>query len=121
MVRREEKRIMNDTVFGSFDPFHFVGLCFDRHILMDDSDSALARHCDGGRALRDRIHRRAEQRCVQQNGIGQTGRKFDLRGYYLGIGRNEQHIVKRQPLFDEFLIEVGIDHMPHPFEIFLVL
>ena len=49
-------RIIDHSVFGSFDGMHLPGLFFDRHILVNHADSAFAGYGYGQRALCHGVH-----------------------------------------------------------------
>ena len=61
------KRIHDDAVLASLDTFNLVDLFVDCHILMNNSDTALACDCDRETRLGNGIHSRAHHRNVQLN------------------------------------------------------
>ena len=111
MLRREEKRVDDDAVFRALNPVDVVSLVGDGHVFMDDADAALAGNGNCHRRFGHRIHCRRHQRSVQGDVLGQPGLHRDLLGKHIRFGRDQQHIVKGQPFFEEFFPRVRIDHV----------
>ncbi len=50
--------IVDDAVLGALDAIDHLCLLVDGHVSVEDSDAALARHCDGHACFGDGVHRR---------------------------------------------------------------
>ena len=100
MVRREIKRIADDAVLRALYLVHLIGLRLDCHVLVNDTDSPLACHCNGHTMLRNGIHTGAHQRNVQFDGMRQLRTELHLIGNHLRVGGNQQHVVKCDAVSD---------------------
>ena len=81
----------------ALDLIDLLRLVLDGDVAVDDADAALARHRDRHGRLCDRVHRGGGHRDVQRDPLGQSGRCVRLRRNHVGVPRQEQHIVIRQP------------------------
>ena len=82
-----------------FRALHFVDLfrlLLDRHVLVDDTESALLRHGDRQARLGHRVHRRGDDRDVESNVAGQTRGDVDEVRVKVGLRRAQQDVVKCQ-------------------------
>ena len=102
LVRRHGDRVHDHTAFGTLDLVDLGGLRLDAEILVDDANAALLRQGDGEIGLGDRIHRRAEQRDVEFNVVGQQGRHVGVTRQHVRMGGQQQHIVERQTFGQRF-------------------
>ena len=102
MIFCERERIDNDAVFGALYLVHLVCLLLDGHVLVNDTDTALP--CNGDRHLCfcDGVHRRCHHRCFQLDGTCQRCAQINHIRCYVRFCRNQQNVIKRQPLFSEF-------------------
>ncbi len=78
-----------------FDLARLVG---DRQILVHDPDAPFARDGDRGPRLGDRVHRRAEQRDVEEQLLGESGANVDLGRQDVAVSRHEEDVIERQML-----------------------
>ena len=78
MLGGKKKRICNDAVLRTFYFIDFLRLFFDRHVFVDDSDSALSGHGNCHEILGDRIHPCAHHRDIQPDRTGKICRNIDL-------------------------------------------
>ena len=102
IVRSEREGIRDDAVLGALDLVDFFRLRFDRHVLVDDADSALACHSDGHTVFRHRIHAGAHDRNVEFDRLCQVCREVDLVRNHFRIGWNQQHVIKCNTLSNYF-------------------
>ena len=100
-VRRDRDGILDHAAFESLDLGDLGRLCLGRHILVDDADAALLRQRDRQARLGDGIHRRGQQRNVQIDVAGKLGAQADFARQHIGVGRNEQDVVKGQSFLDD--------------------
>ncbi len=96
LFRLHGDRIDNHAAFRFFHLVDLKRLFGRSHVFVDDAHSPLARHGDGGTCLGHRIHGRRQQRHVETDGRGQLGGDVNLLGQNLGVGRDQQNIVKCQ-------------------------
>ena len=99
MIGREEKRVNDNAVFRTLYAIYLIGLRFDVHIFMDNTNTALTRDRDRHTRFGHRVHRRSHQRGVQCDTLGQLGGELHIRGQHVRLCGNEQHVVKGQPFF----------------------
>ena len=98
LVRRDRHRV-NDH--PAFRPLHLVDLTrllLDAQVAMHHAQTTLLRHGNGKPRLGHSVHRRRHQRRIQRNVLRQLRRRADLRRHNVGVGRDQQNIVKRQGL-----------------------
>ncbi len=88
---------------GAFHAFDLAGLRFDRHVLVNDADPALAGHRDRGAALGDRVHRRGEERYVQIEAPAEPGLDVDVLRQNLAVRGDEQDVIERQALVERVI------------------
>src|SRR3546814_4584109 len=67
-VRAHRERLADHPGLESFHLTHFIGLPLPRHAFVDDADAPQLRHRDRQPALGDGIHRRRQDRQVQEIG-----------------------------------------------------
>ena len=58
-------RIIDHTILSTFDDSYLTSLLLNRHILMDNTDTALTRDGNGHRRLGHRIHSGRDKRNVE--------------------------------------------------------
>ena len=110
VARAQPERVGDNAVLTALDHVHLLSLLADGHILMDDADAALPGDGDGHAVLGDGIHGGADQRNIQMNFTGQAGVQINVGGQHITGSRDEQHVIKGQPLLDKLLSGVLIDH-----------
>ena len=110
VFRREEKGIIDDTVFAALDAIHLIGLLANGHILMNDADAALPGHGDGHAAFGNGIHGGTDERSIEVNIPGQTGAHIDIGGQHCAVGRYHQDIIEGESLRQELGVVIGIQH-----------
>ena len=74
----EGHRVLDHAAFRSLHAAHFGGLLGDGHVLVDDTNSALAGHGDGHSAARHRVHGRGDDRGFQGDVPGEVARELDV-------------------------------------------
>ena len=102
VVRAEVERIGNNAVLRALHAVNLLRLLLDGHVLVDDAQTALARHGDGRLRLRHRIHGRRQERDIQLDLIGQIRFQLYFLGQHLAAARNQQNIIKSQSLTNHF-------------------
>ena len=103
IVRSEVDRIHDDAMFRTLDQFHFSGLFIDTHILVNDTDAALTRHGDRHFCFGDGIHAGAHDRNIQCDILCQVGAYIYVSRKDIRMCRNQQHVIKSQPLLAKFV------------------
>ncbi len=106
MLLRNGHGIVNHAILGSFHTPHVRRLSFDRHILVDDTDTALTRERDSHRRFGHGVHRSGHDRDIEFDITRKTGLDIDLSRQHFRIGGYEQHIIEGEtfglyPLIDE--------------------
>ena len=81
-------------------------LPLDRHVLVNHADAAFLRQRDRHRALGHGVHRRAEDRNVDRDAVGEPGADFDLGGHDGAIAWLDEHVVEGQSGAGEFVGQV---------------
>ncbi len=104
-IGRHHQRILDHAAFEAFNLGDLGGLGTNRQILVHDADAAFLRQGDGKTRLGDRVHRRRQQGQIDANGSGELGRERNVAWMNLGVGGNEEDVVERQGLFDEFHVQ----------------
>ncbi len=95
VVRAEVERIGNNAVLRALHAVNLLRLLLDGHVLVDDAQTAFARHGDGRLGLRHRIHGRRQERDIQLDLIGQIRFQLYFLGQHLAAARNQQNIIKK--------------------------
>ena len=93
-IRSDGDRIANDAAFELLHRAHFPRLLFDRHVLVDDTDAAFLRHCNGKARFRYGVHGRGHQRDVQRDRSSEAGLEIDFGRQDVGQGRQQQNVVE---------------------------
>src|SRR5688572_7383516 len=93
-------RVHDHSTLAAFDAVHFLGLALDRHVAVNNTDSALL--CESYSHVRfgDRIHRGAYHRDIERNIPAQASACVGLRGNYRASGWLEEDIVKGEAFRD---------------------
>jgi hypothetical protein len=73
---------------------------------MEDADPALARERDREARLGDRVHRGRDDRDREVDRAGEAGARRNVVRQDVGLGRDEQDVVERQPLLTELPVEL---------------
>ena len=73
---------------------------------MEDADAAFTRQRDRKPRLGHRVHRGGHDRDLDRDLTRQPGGGRDVIRKHAGLGRNEQHVVERQPFLPEFPVEL---------------
>ena len=97
-VGEDGDRIDDHAAFEALDLAHLLGLIGGLEVAVDDADAAGLRHGDGEPRLGDRVHRRGDDRQVQRDRAGETGRDADGARHDRRVAGPEQDVVERQPL-----------------------
>ena len=82
-------RILNDAAFEFFDPTNLLGLLGDRHVLVDDANTALLGKGNRKSAFRDGIHRGRNQGNVHLDVARQVGGQRHIFGGHIRVARLE--------------------------------
>ena len=97
MFGREIKRIGDHAVLAALDLVNLRGLLLDRHVFMNDAQTAFPGHGDGQTGVRHRIHGGGQKRHVQLDGGSQHRGGVHVARQHVAFTRNEQHVVEREP------------------------
>ena len=81
LVGRQRDGIENDAVGRALDLVDLLGLLLDRHVLVDDADAAFLGQGDRHLVLGHRVHRRAEQRNVESDPLGEPRAHVQFAGH----------------------------------------
>ena len=73
-----------------------LNLPLDRHVLVDDAETALARHLHRHLGLGDRIHGGGEQRDAQLDPPRHARAEVGILGVDQRVPRDQQHVVERE-------------------------
>ena len=103
IVRSEVDRIHDDAVFRTLDQLHFSGLLINAHVLVNDTDTALARHGDRHFCFSDGIHAGAHDRNIQCDILCKMGAYIYVARKDIRMCRDQQHIIKSQSLLAKFV------------------
>ena len=103
VVRSEVDRIHDDAVFRTLDQLHFSGLLINAHILVNDTDAALARHGDRHFCFSDGIHAGAHDRNIQCDILCKVSAYIYVARKDIRMCRDQQHIIKSQSLLAKFV------------------
>ncbi len=98
MLGSKRERIGDDTILASLDLVDLIGLSLYRHILMDDTYTALSGHRYSHTMLRYGVHSRTHKRNVEFDLLGEIGGYVHLIRDYLRIRRYEKYVVKSDSL-----------------------
>ena len=91
--------------FGALDLVDFAGLGVDGEVAVDDAEAALLGHGDGHAGLGDGVHGGGHEGGGEGDTAGEAGLRADLGGDYVGVGGNEEDVVKGQGFWNG-----GADH-----------
>ncbi len=103
LFRADGDRIDDHPAFTAFHTIHLFGLAVDGHVAMDESYAALLRQRNGEMRFGDRVHGGADDRNIQRNRAREMGARIRFGGQNFTARRDEQDIVKGQPLGDRIL------------------
>ena len=92
---------------GTLDHVDLRRLIVDRQVAVQDADTALACHGDGQTPLGDGVHGARQKGHAHRQIAGHTTGGVDLAGHDIGLGRQQQHIVEREPEVSEGLRKRG--------------
>ena len=106
VIGREEEGVGDNAVLRALHLINLRCLFCNGHVLVDDAQTAFARHCNGHAGIRYRVHCGRHQRNVQLNHRGELNRKIDFLGQHFTAGRNQQHIIERKT-FPNNLLQHG--------------
>ncbi len=87
---------VDHQLVGAFDPLYLGGHLLDIHVSVEDTESALAGHPNGGVALGDRIHRRREHGDIEFDVFRDTCRDVGVVGFDAALLGAKEHVVERQ-------------------------
>ena len=97
-VRRDGDGVHDHAAFRTLHAVHFLSLAVHGHVAVNHADAALAGDGDGETRFGDRVHGRGGQRHVQRDFSREAGPGIHFSRQDRGFARQEQHVVKRQPL-----------------------
>ena len=95
-IRRHRKRIGDHRILGSLHLGNHVCLVLDRHISVNDPDTAFASESDGKLVLGDCVHGRGNYWNIQRNIFGQPCRNIDFSRKDLAALRDQKNVVKTE-------------------------
>ena len=96
LVRAESDRVNYQPALGPLDLINLIGLLIDRHVFVDDSNTAGPRHRNRHVSFGHGIHRGREQRQVQADSCREPASQAHISRMHLGMSGNQQDIVERQ-------------------------
>ena len=99
-------RLDDHPGLGALHLVDFRHLRVDRQVAMHDSHPAFARQRDREPRLGDGVHRGGDDRDLDRDAAGQLGCGRDFVRQDARLGRDEQDVVERQPLFPELPVEL---------------
>ena len=99
----KENGVNDNAVFRPFNLIHFTSLFGNRHILMNNTDTAFTSNGNRHRGFRYGIHSGTHNRHVQLNISCQISRNIDVFRQYIGFCRYQQHVIECQALHTEFI------------------
>ena len=73
-------RIDDHAGLALFDLIHFIGLACDDEVLVDDAETPLPRHADGGTGLGNGVHGGTDKRNIQRYVAGNPGSQIGVTG-----------------------------------------
>lgn len=80
-IGSEKERIGDYAVFAAFNAIDVLGLRVDTHILVNDTHTAFARHCDCKAGFGNGIHSRRKQRNIEFYILAEPRREIYVLGY----------------------------------------
>ncbi len=89
-------RITDHPALRPLHAVDFGGLPVDRHVLVEDTDAAGARHRDRHLGFGDGVHRRGDQRHLERDAAREAAGGADVLRVDEGVPRDEDHIVEGQ-------------------------
>jgi hypothetical protein len=124
LIGRNTGGFLDEAVDVIFHAADFGQLLALRHIVMDQTKSAIQCHRDGHARFGDGVHVGRNRRNVQVQSVGERGVELRVARKNLGIQRGERDVVERQSDFAvcreksirrlvERIVEVGIAHRCH--------
>ena len=99
-------RLDDHPGLGTLDLVHLGDLCVDGEVAVDDPHSAFTRERDRKARLGDRVHRGRDDRDLDRDRARQPRCGGDVVREDSRLGRDEQDVVERQPLFPELPVEL---------------
>ena len=95
-VGRYCDRIAHDTAFKFLDRTDLARLLFDRHVLVNDADTAFLGQRDGQPGLSDGVHRRRQHRDIEPNPSRQLRTQVNLVGEHRRVSGLQENVVERE-------------------------
>ena len=102
----EEEGLVDNTVFATLYTLNLVGLLLDRHILVNNADTAFPSDGDGHAGLRYGIHCRGDQRNVQTDGGGEVGGGVDVCRQNVAFCGDQQYVIVGKTFFSELFVKI---------------
>ena len=106
----ERERISDNAILTSLNLFNLVSLKFDRHILMNNTDTAFASHSNSHICFSNSIHSRRYNGCVKCDFVSEASRNVYIRRYNVTFRRDKKDIVKSQAFFVKFFAWISVYH-----------
>ena len=107
LVGVDGDRVEHHARLVLLDEANLLSLLGRLEVAVDHAESAILRHGDGHRRLGDGVHRRRDDRQVEPDRAGETGRDVDLGGHHRGGGGAQQHVVEGEALDDRVSADTG--------------
>ena len=102
-AQRDGHGVVYHAVLGTLDDGHLAGLVLYRHVLVNDANATLAGYGNSHLALRHRVHGGCDEGHVELDVARETGSQLYRLGQYLGIGWNQQDVVKSQAVHNNLV------------------
>ena len=96
-------RVVYHTVLSTLHDSHLACLFFNRHILVDNSDTALTSDGDGHLRLGNSVHGSCYERDIQLDISGEPCLQFYRFWQYFRVSRDKQDVVKSQSVHYDFV------------------
>ena len=117
IVRAERDRLDDHPRLGALHLVDLGNLVGDREIAVDDPDSARARERDRKPRLGDGVHRGGDDRELEHDRPRQPGGRAHVVRQHARLGREQQHVVEREPFLAELHLPVELElHLSHPLD-----
>src|SRR5439155_1135066 len=105
IVGPERDGVDDHPGLGALHAVDLAHVILDREVAVQDPDPTRARERDREPRLRDRVHRGRDERDLELDLARQTRPGRDVVGEDVRLGGHEQHVVEREPLSRELLLE----------------
>ena len=95
-IRAYGHRIIDHPVLSSLYAADLFALLFDGHVLVDHSETSGPGHGYSQLCLGHGVHSGGHHRSMKLDVRGEIGRYIHVAGKYIGMSRNQQHVIEGQ-------------------------